>query len=116
MPLANKRRAVVSDTRSGCLLDHDISKSAIALDRIIRLAAELLSMQSAASKPANEKMPIPCEHCHGTGIIRGIECRECLGRGHRVVVAGRVVRPARQRPGTSRPRPPKANWRSRTPG
>ena len=46
-------------------------------------------MQVPATKQANEKIPIPCEHCRGTGIIRGIECRECLGRGHRVVVAGR---------------------------
>ena len=30
-------------------------------------------MQIPATKQANEKMPIPCEHCHGTGIIRGIE-------------------------------------------
>ena len=56
-------------------------------------------MQVPATKQANEKIPIPCEHCHGTGIVRGIECRECLGRGHRVIVAGRVVPPAREQRG-----------------
>ena len=53
-------------------------------------------MQAPAPKSVVEKIPVPCEHCHGTGIIRGIECRECLGRGHLVVVAGRVVAPARR--------------------
>jgi DnaJ-class molecular chaperone len=38
-------------------------------------------MQAPAAKQPNEKIPIPCENCHGTGIVRGIECRECLGRG-----------------------------------
>jgi hypothetical protein len=65
------------------------------------------AMQAPTAKQANEKIPIPCEHCHGTGIIRGIECRECLGRGHRVVVAGRVVPLARQqRQYTGRRTPP----------
>ena len=36
----------------------------------------------------DEKLPIPCEHCHGTGIQADLECKECGGRGHRVVVAG----------------------------
>jgi DnaJ-class molecular chaperone len=53
-------------------------------------------MQAHAAKQPNEKIPIPCENCHGTGIVRGIECRECLGRGHRVIVAGRVVPLSRQ--------------------
>jgi DnaJ-class molecular chaperone len=43
------------------------------------------------SDDVNDKMPVPCEHCRGTGIIAGIECRECRGKGHRVVVAGRMV-------------------------
>jgi RecJ-like exonuclease len=52
-------------------------------------------MQAPAPKEQNsEKIPVPCERCRGTGIVDGIECRECLGRGHRVVVAGRLVPPA----------------------
>ena len=41
--------------------------------------------------PMNDKMPVPCEHCHGTGIQGGIECRECGGKGHRVIVAGKLM-------------------------
>jgi hypothetical protein len=46
----------------------------------------------------NEKLPVPCEHCHGTGVNAGIECRECGGKGHRVVIAGRLVPPTARPP------------------
>ena len=39
----------------------------------------------------NDKMPVPCEDCHGTGINAGIECQECRGKGYRVVIAGKMV-------------------------
>ena len=41
----------------------------------------------------NEKIPIPCEQCHGTGLNAGIECIECHGRGHRVVIGGKIAAP-----------------------
>jgi DnaJ-class molecular chaperone len=43
----------------------------------------------------NEKIPIPCEHCHGTGLIAGIECMECHGKGHRVVIGGNMIQATR---------------------
>jgi DnaJ-class molecular chaperone len=58
-------------------------------------------------RPMDEKLPVPCEHCHGTGIQAGLECRECGGRGHRVVVAGKL-QPNRQR---SQPRQQPQRWR-----
>jgi len=36
----------------------------------------------------NEKLPVPCEHCKGTGLSHGVECRECRGKGYRVFVLG----------------------------
>jgi hypothetical protein len=67
------------------------------------------------AEPAmNEKLPIPCEPCHGTGLIAGIECNECRGKGHRVLIGGQLMaqthaaaKPQRwgnKRP--NRPRPP----------
>jgi hypothetical protein len=47
-----------------------------------------------------DKIPIPCEHCAATGIVRGIACEECRGKGYRVTLAGRLVaapRPQRYR-------------------
>jgi hypothetical protein len=37
----------------------------------------------------NEKLPAPCEHCGATGISRGIECKECSGKGYQLIIAGR---------------------------
>jgi DnaJ-class molecular chaperone len=77
----------------------------------------LLSNAAGKGKPdnngeiaVNDKIPVPCQHCHGTGINAGIECRECGGKGHRVVIAGRIVnapkpnRPERWRGKPSIPR------------
>src|SRR4051794_33956920 len=36
----------------------------------------------------NEKLPAPCEHCKGTGLSHGSECRECRGKGYRLTVKG----------------------------
>ena len=33
----------------------------------------------------NQKMPIPCEHCHSTGLNAGLEFTRCHGKGRRVV-------------------------------
>ena len=35
-----------------------------------------------------EKLPAPCEHCKGTGLLHGVECRECRGKGYRLIVNG----------------------------
>jgi hypothetical protein len=47
----------------------------------------------------NEKMPVPCQHCHGTGLKAGIECRECKGKGYRLLIGDQptalVARPGR---------------------
>jgi DnaJ-class molecular chaperone len=67
-----------------------------------------------AKQPMNEKVPIPCERCRGTGLIAGIECKECEGKGHRVLIGGKLVAQTRaavrpqqhgSRP-TNRRRPP----------
>ena len=47
----------------------------------------------------NEKLPIPCERCHGSGLFVGLECEECRGKGYRLSIDGtpvpaRDVRPA----------------------
>ena len=39
------------------------------------------SGHGSAQTPMNDKMPVPCEHCHGTGVSKGIECSECGGKG-----------------------------------
>ena len=44
----------------------------------------------------NEKVPIPCELCRGTGLTAGIECRECEGKGHRVLIGGKLVAQSRE--------------------
>jgi DnaJ-class molecular chaperone len=38
----------------------------------------------------SDKLPAPCEHCKATGFFGGSECRECDGKGYRLIVAGRV--------------------------
>ena len=65
----------------------------------IRRPTEMISVM-------NEKLPIPCEHCRGTGIQSGLDCRECGGRGFRVMVAG-TLQPNRQqqRPPRQQPQP-----------
>ena len=57
----------------------------------------------------NEKIPIPCEQCHGTGLNAGIECSECQGKGHRVVIGGKMIVPTR--PSGSSTRPQRNQWR-----
>ena len=36
----------------------------------------------------NEKLPAPCEPCHGSGLRKGSECSECGGKGYRMFVNG----------------------------
>ena len=65
----------------------------------------------------NEKLPIPCERCHGSGLFAGLECEECRGKGYRLSIDGtplpaRDVRPASNNKRPNRPkrckrRPPK---------
>ena len=31
----------------------------------------------------NEILPIPCERCHASGLLAGLECEECRGKGYR---------------------------------
>jgi len=45
-----------------------------------------------------EKLPAPCEHCKGTGLSHGVECRECRGKGYRLIVNG-SPRPVQQQAG-----------------
>jgi len=55
----------------------------------------------------DERLPAPCEPCHGSGLRKGSECSECGGKGYRLFVNGnqapvRQERPQRrqgQRPG-----------------
>lgn len=39
----------------------------------------------------NEKTPVPCQHCRGTGLKAGIECRECNGKGYRLLIGGQLT-------------------------
>jgi DnaJ-class molecular chaperone len=48
-----------------------------------------------AKPPTIEKVPVPCDRCHGTGINAGIECSECGGKGHRVVIGGKMAAPTK---------------------
>jgi hypothetical protein len=48
-----------------------------------------------ANQPTIEKVPVPCDRCHGTGINAGIECSECGGKGHRVVIGGKMAAPTK---------------------
>jgi hypothetical protein len=43
----------------------------------------------------DEKLPAPCEPCHGLGLHNGSECGECGGKGYRMFVNGSPS-PARQ--------------------
>jgi len=43
----------------------------------------------------NEKLPAPCEPCHGSGLRDGSECSECRGKGYRLFVNGNQT-PVRQ--------------------
>jgi RecJ-like exonuclease len=71
----------------------------------------LHSLGIAGCENMDEKLPIPCEHCHGTGIQAGLECKECGGRGHRVVVAGKLQPNGQNR----QPRQQPQRWRQRLP-
>jgi len=44
-------------------------------------------------RPMTEKLPIPCEYCHATGISNGSECLECRGKGYRLIINGQVTAP-----------------------
>ena len=39
----------------------------------------------------SDKLPAPCEHCKATGFFGGSVCRECDGKGFRLIVDGRVI-------------------------
>ena len=39
----------------------------------------------------NEKLPAPCQACHGSGLRDGSECRECGGKGYRLFVNGNQI-------------------------
>jgi hypothetical protein len=52
----------------------------------------------------NDKMPAPCEHCRATGLFGGGECRECDGKGYRLIIDGRVTPQRLERSGMIRRR------------
>jgi hypothetical protein len=52
----------------------------------------------------NDKLRAPCEHCKATGLFEGSECRECDGKGYRLIVDGRVVPRKFERSGMTRRR------------
>jgi hypothetical protein len=39
----------------------------------------------------SDKLPAPCVHCKATGFFGGSVCRECDGKGYRLIVDGRVI-------------------------
>jgi hypothetical protein len=39
----------------------------------------------------SDKLPAPCEHCKATGFFGGSVCRECDGKGYRLIIDGRVI-------------------------
>jgi len=54
----------------------------------------------------NEKLPAPCEACHGSGLRHGAVCGECQGKGYRLFVDGRQIPVQKQSPQRwRRPRP-----------
>jgi hypothetical protein len=59
-----------------------------------------------------EKLPVPCQHCHASGLKAGVECRECGGKGYRLLVNGRELAPRRQERVQQRPRhrPVQQQW------
>jgi hypothetical protein len=52
----------------------------------------------------SDKQPIPCEHCKAKGLFGGDQCRECGGRGYRLVSDGRVSPSKFERSGVTRRR------------
>ena len=60
----------------------------------------------------NEKLPIPCERCHASGLFGGVECEECRGKGYCLSVDGRPVPTRDVRLASTRPNRPKRWQRS----
>jgi DnaJ-class molecular chaperone len=52
----------------------------------------------------SDKLPAPCEHCKATGLFGGSECRECDGKGYRLIIDGRVTPQRLERSGMIRRR------------
>jgi DnaJ-class molecular chaperone len=44
-----------------------------------------------ANLSISEKMPVPCQSCHATGLKAGTECRDCRGRGYQLVTSGKLM-------------------------
>ena len=61
----------------------------------------------------NEKLPIPCERCHGSGLFAGLEC-EGRGKGYRLSIDGTPVPAKDNRPASKRPNRPK-RWQRQPP-
>jgi DnaJ-class molecular chaperone len=60
----------------------------------------------------NDKLPMPCQHCHASGLRAGVECRECAGKGYRLLVNGKEMAPRQDRAQQiQRPRPVQKQWR-----
>jgi len=61
----------------------------------------------------DEKLPIPCERCKGTGVFQGATCDECGGKGYRLIVGGRLSSPTKPKTLIRQPRPhrrPRPRW------
>lgn len=39
----------------------------------------------------NERLPAPCEPCHGSGMRDGTVCSECRGKGYHLLVNGKQL-------------------------
>ena len=52
----------------------------------------------------SDKLPAPCQHCKATGFFEGSECRECDGKGYRLIVDGQVIPRKFERSGAARRR------------
>jgi hypothetical protein len=54
----------------------------------------------------NERLPAPCEPCHGSGLLKGSACNDCGGKGYRMFVNGNQMPLRQERPQPwQRPRP-----------
>jgi hypothetical protein len=69
----------------------------------------------------NNRIPVPCQPCQGTGLRQGAQCRECDGNGYRLMVDGKLAPNSRREAGagnnttsTNHNRPLPISHRTRT--
>jgi hypothetical protein len=76
-------------------LDAQVGKLGNVTDR---WHADASSPPAKKAQIMDEKLPAPCEPCHGSGLHNGSECAECGGKGYRMFVNGRPSQSPRERP------------------